>query len=1030
MTDPRPVPLFYTFGNHMHWVDMEWLWGYHVLPGSVRDMLRFCREAGVKGNVNFDGVGYEKLAAEDPEAFAELRAAVQEGMIEPVGCSYGQPYGLFHGGESNIRQRVYGVRAVHRLLGLRPRTFWEEEFDFFPQLPQLLRGVGFEYASLFFQWTWHTPEVPKEDVPVVWWEAPDGSRLLSATRNKLNLHQWPEDMELTLSELRANPPPAEHGMPLVLQWLELMPSPDWMCRSEVLLPKMRELMNDPRFEVQVGTLSEYLGGTSVPDVVSSGVPPEVQRRHGAYLPHWTQSGAIYAVTFRLDDSLPRAVQEAYAEERRRLKQMHERGALDSKALFFEYQRLYSAKVEGQLDAGLGSCLLRESGNAEIVANALRHFDGQRYRLHAWCIMPNHVHVVVEPQGPHTLPEILHTWKSYTSHELNKRLSRQGPVWQEEYYDHLIRGVNDLQRQCSYVEDNPTKAGLLDWDWVWRLRDPGDGDEDAEERHGEAASKRRTHDHGRDGHENLGRDAGATPVRQYRMDEVWHGLSLGKNADRMRLRSAETEGTILAAESLAATMSLFGRPYPQWDVYPTWELEEAWRELLQAQHHDNDECEGLCGRVGVASYERAQTLAQNVLELQEEALSQRAAASAQEQVFLVQNPLPWPRKSRLYNLLGQRYTGREVEVPALGWTIGPGFRDVRPTGGSALGMEIERDGPFVTQIRTDDWPEGILAKPLGRLSVGVEGTRHAAEPDHSDEEGRLVFPSWQEFASGTLIAQGFEDGRLRLSGSASGFEPIDPGFGGAWRLPIDPSFEIDRVFADTPFAVEEITSGSRGVRKYPEGDWMTSPQWFEEVQGAFTCLSFVDLVASDGRGLLLCTKSTRQWFLNEAGVELIAGLNDPWDERAAQHDAEFDICLVPHGPISHADRYRIAQEFRHPLRLHVALGEPGDLPPTFSPVQVESDNVVISAFFREMRDSAKGQSHHAADELGMDYPFVLRLVELNGQRARARLTFGATLGGAIRTNLLGEPEEVLVAPGKEGREIALAMRPHEIATIYL
>ncbi|HVL39019.1 MAG TPA: glycosyl hydrolase-related protein, partial [Fimbriimonadaceae bacterium] len=129
-------------------------------------------------------------------------------------------------------------------------------------------------------------------------------------------------------------------------------------------------------------------------------------------------------------------------------------------------------------------------------------------------------------------------------------------------------------------------------------------------------------------------------------------------------------------------------------------------------------------------------------------------------------------------------------------------------------------------------------------------------------------------------------------------------------------------------------------------------------------------------------------------------------------------------------YRIAQEFRHPLRLHVALGEPGDLPPTFSPVQVESDNVVISAFFREMRDSAKGQPHHAADELGMDYPFVLRLVELNGQRATARLTFGATLGGAIRTNLLGEPEEVLVAPGKEGREIALAMRPHEIATIYL
>ena len=97
------IPLYYTFGNHMHWVDMQWLWGYHVLPGSIRDMLHFCRETGAKGNVNFDGIGYEKLAAEDPEALAELREAVQNGIIEPVGCSYGQPYGLFHGGESNIR---------------------------------------------------------------------------------------------------------------------------------------------------------------------------------------------------------------------------------------------------------------------------------------------------------------------------------------------------------------------------------------------------------------------------------------------------------------------------------------------------------------------------------------------------------------------------------------------------------------------------------------------------------------------------------------------------------------------------------------------------------------------------------------------------------------------------------------------------------------------------------------------------------------------------------------------------------------
>ena len=121
-----PQPLYYTFGNHMHWVDMQWLWGYGVLPGSVADMLHLCREAGARGNVNFDAVGYEKLAGEAPESLADLRSAVAAGTIEPVGCSYGQPYGLFQPGESNVRQLVFGVRATTRLLMARPRTFWEE----------------------------------------------------------------------------------------------------------------------------------------------------------------------------------------------------------------------------------------------------------------------------------------------------------------------------------------------------------------------------------------------------------------------------------------------------------------------------------------------------------------------------------------------------------------------------------------------------------------------------------------------------------------------------------------------------------------------------------------------------------------------------------------------------------------------------------------------------------------------------------------------------------------------------------------
>ncbi|MCS7065286.1 MAG: hypothetical protein NZL85_03305 [Fimbriimonadales bacterium] len=91
------TPLYYTFGNHMHWVDMEWLWGYGVLPDSVRDMLRFCRETGAKGNINFDAVGYERMAAEAPDALTELREAIACGQIEVVGASYGQLRGARDG---------------------------------------------------------------------------------------------------------------------------------------------------------------------------------------------------------------------------------------------------------------------------------------------------------------------------------------------------------------------------------------------------------------------------------------------------------------------------------------------------------------------------------------------------------------------------------------------------------------------------------------------------------------------------------------------------------------------------------------------------------------------------------------------------------------------------------------------------------------------------------------------------------------------------------------------------------------------
>jgi REP element-mobilizing transposase RayT len=129
-------------------------------------------------------------------------------------------------------------------------------------------------------------------------------------------------------------------------------------------------------------------------------------------------------------------------------------------------RLFSERVEPYLDSGQGACHLARADISGLVVEALRHFDGTRYRLFAWCVMPNHVHVVVRPAPGQGLAGILHSWKSFTAKQANKILkTRGGGFWQREYYDHLVRDEQDLERIVQSVMDNPARAGLEGWKWV-------------------------------------------------------------------------------------------------------------------------------------------------------------------------------------------------------------------------------------------------------------------------------------------------------------------------------------------------------------------------------------------------------------------------------------------------------------------------------------------------------------------------------------------------------------------------------------
>jgi len=175
------------------------------------------------------------------------------------------------------------------------------------------------------------------------------------------------------------------------------------------------------------------------------------------LPHWRQEGATYFVTFRLGDSVPAIVLREWQEELARWLQFHPE-PWDAKTKH-EYQQRFQEDRERWLDEGHGECLLKRQDLAAIVAQALRHFDGERYVLDSWVIMPNHVHVLVQPLKGHSLADLLHSWKSFSSKQVNKTLGRTGAVWQDESFDRIVRDFSELGRLRSYIARNPKEAGL-------------------------------------------------------------------------------------------------------------------------------------------------------------------------------------------------------------------------------------------------------------------------------------------------------------------------------------------------------------------------------------------------------------------------------------------------------------------------------------------------------------------------------------------------------------------------------------------
>jgi len=182
------------------------------------------------------------------------------------------------------------------------------------------------------------------------------------------------------------------------------------------------------------------------------------------LPHWQQNSAIYFVTFRLADSIPATILREWEFERSLWMKLHPQPW--SSALEIEFHSRFSTKYDSHLDAGHGCCLLRRRDIANIIAEGLTHFDGERYSLISWVVMPNHVHALFILRESIPLGTLLQSWKSWTARRINAMTNRNSALWQKDYFDRLVRDHDHFFNCLRYIRANPQKAHLQNDDFLY------------------------------------------------------------------------------------------------------------------------------------------------------------------------------------------------------------------------------------------------------------------------------------------------------------------------------------------------------------------------------------------------------------------------------------------------------------------------------------------------------------------------------------------------------------------------------------
>jgi type I restriction enzyme R subunit len=193
------------------------------------------------------------------------------------------------------------------------------------------------------------------------------------------------------------------------------------------------------------------------------------------LPHWAQAGTIAFITWRTWDSIPKPVYVEWLRLRADWLRQHRIDPDDKKwreqisALSrpdqLLYRQLLAERWESALDECHGACVLRQPALAKVVADSLLHFDGDRYVVTDFVVMPNHVHLLVAFPSPEMMLTQCDSWKHYTATQINRALSRKGRFWEVDDFDHLVRSEDQFEYFRRYIADNPVRAHLRPGEFV-------------------------------------------------------------------------------------------------------------------------------------------------------------------------------------------------------------------------------------------------------------------------------------------------------------------------------------------------------------------------------------------------------------------------------------------------------------------------------------------------------------------------------------------------------------------------------------